>query len=195
MLTAVAAPIDETAYWGTVAQIVPVFALTLVLEARRMAGTWAQRDRVDRVLTSTQLILVGALLFFTEILALSSLAQHTSSPGLVGNAELILIITMALLVMNPLGYLLVIGNVELWLIALRLLPEAKEKLEGVGEAARGTLARASSISSRRRRELGARQKGEADCPGGSGSHHIDPAERNEGREGIGPELARTFEGG
>jgi hypothetical protein len=125
MLTAVAAPIDETAYWGTVAQIVPVFALTLVLEARRMAGTWAQRDRVDRVLTSTQLILVGALLFFTEILALSSLAQHTSSPGLVGNAELILIITMALLVMNPLGYLLVIGNVELWLIALRLLPGSK----------------------------------------------------------------------
>lgn len=75
---------DLTAYWGAVAQIIPVLALAFVIEARvivgRMSKKSAYKYRGLRIRWSIAFFLLAALLTASEFAALQSLTYDPDKP-------------------------------------------------------------------------------------------------------------------
>jgi len=94
------------AYWGMVAQIVPVLALALVLEARGMARryarkTWFPHSRGSR---TTFAVLYGAValgLVGVELVALSFVQRARSNAVAEEIASYVLAIALAYVVLSP----------------------------------------------------------------------------------------------
>ncbi len=105
-------PDTSSTYWAAVAQIVPVLSLALVLEMRRSATRWTPQARAQRRVESAAHLVNGLLLVTTFIAATDPLRGR--SPYLSGRTvSTFLVVSLFLLVINPLYYATVRSNVDL----------------------------------------------------------------------------------
>jgi hypothetical protein len=109
-------------FWAPVSQIVPVLALTLVIEARRLLRDWRAAHAVIRLILSFLVLIVGIVLWRVETWALAAMARGESDPGLVDLAQLAVGAVIAILALQPLANLFVNGNIDTWTIAWRVWP-------------------------------------------------------------------------
>jgi len=119
MLTITSASGSAT-YWATVAQVVPVFALALVLELRRSASHWTVAQRWPRRIESAAHLVNAFLLFMAFGSALTALRERPE----VLNARIVsvfLLSSLFLLVVNPVYLAVVRANVDLPLTLKKLL--------------------------------------------------------------------------
>lgn len=99
-------------YWAVIAQVVPVLALALVLEVRRVASKWTYEQRWRRVTQSITFLLIGMLLATAEIQSLIALLSGRPSPTIAAAAGIMVMVAMAALVINPLTDLFTSANVD-----------------------------------------------------------------------------------
>lgn len=111
---------DETAaFWASTAQIVPVFALTLVLELRRTASQWNLAMKAQRRIESVVLLTTGGALYW---LFNDSLAGMRGRPAMEPRyAAALLGIVLFLLAVNPLWLGVVRGNADILVMAAKML--------------------------------------------------------------------------
>jgi len=111
MLTITSASGSAT-YWATVAQVVPVFALALVLELRRSASHWTVAQRWPRRIESAAHLVNAFLLFMAFGSALTALRERPE----VLNAWIVsvfLLSSLSLLVLNPVYFAVLRANTDL----------------------------------------------------------------------------------
>jgi hypothetical protein len=109
-------------FWSPVSQIVPVLALTLVIEARRLLGTWRNSPAVMRLFLSFAVLFTGVVLWQVQWWALTAMARGESDPALVNLAQLAIGSVVAVLALQPLANLFVNGNIGIWTVAWRVWP-------------------------------------------------------------------------
>lgn len=87
-------------FWVPVAQIVPVFALAIVLEARRSAGRWTYKDRLGRWVAGLYYLFVAICLVAVEALAFGAMVSGESSMTMVVLAFAALLMIIVLIVLG-----------------------------------------------------------------------------------------------
>ena len=106
---------DLAAYWGAVAQIVPVLALTFVIEARLLVRRFSKKDQVRRRKArwawAVAFLVLSVALAYTQLAALRALSQDTDSLLTKENyldrsiANLTITVMLVVLVSVPVGQL------------------------------------------------------------------------------------------
>ena len=109
-------------YWAPVSQIAPVFALALVLEARRLATTWTIENRLERSFYSAILLVTACLIYTLESWSLSAMSTGESDPVRVQFSNLLIFSVMTGLAVQPVLSLAIAGNAEIFARAARLFP-------------------------------------------------------------------------
>ncbi|MFB2583327.1 hypothetical protein [Herbiconiux liukaitaii] len=112
-------------YWGTLTQIVPVFALALVLEARRLASTWTITKKKARRWSAAWFAAVAVFLFTILFWGLNTLASGRSEPWQVTASLVLILVAAAMLAIQPVIGLAIGGNVDAVLHLTRSLPLSK----------------------------------------------------------------------
>jgi hypothetical protein len=108
-------------FWVPVAQIVPVFALAIVLEARRSAAHWTVRLRAERWAAGIYYVGTAAMLVAIETLAIGSMETGQSLKSSVEIAGPALLLVMILVVMGAVFDVMLSGVADLVLFAPRIL--------------------------------------------------------------------------
>ena len=93
-------PTDSAAFWTTVAQVVPVLAITLVIEFREASHGWSFSNRAERLTQSTFFVVAALGL---HLLFIDSLTHLAGSQGLLdpNGARSILVTIFFLLAIHP----------------------------------------------------------------------------------------------
>jgi len=112
-------------FWAPVSQIVPVLALTLVLEARRLARRWRGALPAVRICVSLLLVIAGFSLWQVESWALTAMVRGVSNPSRVDFAQVAIVGVLVALALQPLVNLFVGGNTDTWTIVWRVWPWSK----------------------------------------------------------------------
>lgn len=114
-------------YWAPVAAIVPVFALVLVLEARRLAAAWTFDAPIPRRVQSAAVLAVATALFFVETIAVWSMAHAEANASLIEPTMWVLVLAIGILAISPVSAVFVAGNADLVFILSKMLPGSKTR--------------------------------------------------------------------
>jgi hypothetical protein len=120
LATAVAPEIQN--FWAPVSQIVPVFALALVIEARRLALGWNAENKLERRIIPLAFIIAALALYFIESEALNRMlsGQHDDLRARWVIFGLLLAATG--IGVQPIYNLVVIANIDLIRSVARSMP-------------------------------------------------------------------------
>jgi len=109
-------------FWAPVAQIVPVFGLALVFEARRRVVRWPDLSRRIRRVESFYLYAAAILLVTVEGWALFAMQTGDSVPALLALAPIVLLLVFAALALLPIAPFVGVANADMITLAGRLIP-------------------------------------------------------------------------
>lgn len=132
-------------FWAPVSQIVPVFALALVIEGRRLASGWAETKPWLRGLQGVFSYVAATLLFTVEGAAFVLMSRGISDSSIEVFAIGSLMGIFAGLVLFPLARLFQVATVEWVFVARRFLPwsawsrRRREALKSNDELAKGVV--------------------------------------------------------
>lgn len=116
----------STPYWATMAQVIPVFALAVVLEARAIAGKWGSATPTFvKVAQSVAWTLALATLAFGESVALRALRGEPPKSYWVDLCELAISWSVGMLILAPALQLMVKSFANPLARALTLSPLAR----------------------------------------------------------------------
>ena len=112
-------------FWAPVSQIVPVFALGLVIESRQIARRWKSTERAIRWVQAAWFLAAGLILWTIEVTALTSMASDTSTQLAVWLAVLGLCAVILAMCLLPVQTIALAGGIEALLLIRRLLPNSE----------------------------------------------------------------------
>jgi ribosomal protein L7/L12 len=123
-------------FWAPVSQIVPVFALALVIEARRLSKTWVAERKFERRVVPPALAATAFILYLIESEALTRMLSGEHDRERASWVLLGLLIAATGIGVSPIYNLAVIANADLLQSLVRRLPwsdfrKRERKMEGV----------------------------------------------------------------
>jgi hypothetical protein len=129
--------LNDSSYWEAVAQIIPVLAIALVIEARRSVTHWTVEKKWQRRVESVTHSANAFLLLTTFIGTLTTLATQKERLS-ADLTTYLLVASLFFLVINPVYLVMVRANVDLILVSAHLVHFL------LGAKARNELARMSA---------------------------------------------------
>lgn len=110
----------STDYWATVAQVIPVFALAIVVEARVIK--WNELPRGVRTFNILVLVGLSVAMAFTENSALSGVRGEPLGQASVSLAEVTISVSLSFVILNPVFAFLPRGLAESFATAFTSYP-------------------------------------------------------------------------
>lgn len=121
--------IDVGAFWTTAAQLAGVFAIPLVLEARRFAVRWPRTSIADRRRQSAFIFGAGCSIVWLVLISLSSLISPSRNYGEMFVAAILLGAVAFGLVVQPVLSLFLVVNRDLYVALARAMPWSNFRVE------------------------------------------------------------------